>query len=131
LQAKGAGIASNAAPADGYVEYASNGVPTVVVEEGTLNVQMAGVDHTLGRGDKMTLDSTATAEPMRMAASTGTGDDTKKAAAYATDGAGHSYGGISGAGWTAIGTVLVATGGAVAAGVSTDNQSNGQNNGSN
>jgi len=128
LQAKGAAIASDAAPADGYVEYGPDGVPSVFVEEGNVNIQMAGVDHKLERGDKLALDGSAQSEPMRVAASSG--DETKKAAAYGTDSGHHTYGGVSRAGWTAIGTVLVAAGAATAVAVSTDDQNNDDNNGS-
>jgi hypothetical protein len=130
LQAKGASIASDAAPADGYVEYGADGVPTVVVEEGGLNIQMAGVDHKLERGDKLALDSTMDAGPTRLAASDGSGDETKKAAAYSTDTGKHRYGGLTPAGWTAIGTVIVAAGTATAVAVSSDNQNSDDNNGS-
>jgi hypothetical protein len=118
LQAKGAGIASDAAPADGYVEYGQDGVPVVVVEEGSLNVQVAGADRTVASGERLALNGDASAEPMRMAAND---DETKKASAYSTSGSGKkTYGGISGAGWTAIGGVLALTAGAVGVALSDD-----------
>jgi hypothetical protein len=120
LQAKGAGIASDAIPADGYVEY-QDGVPVVVVEEGTLNVQVAGADRKLARGEKLALNSDPSAEPIRMAAND---DESKKAGGtYSTTSGGtKTYGGISGAGWTAIGAVLALTGGAVGLALSDDDQ---------
>jgi len=111
LQAKGAGIATRRAAADGYVEYDKHGVPTVVVEEGSLLVQVAGVDKTLSRGDRLALQGHAMAtedEPMQLAAND---DDDKKAAAMAAGGGGATYGGLSAGAWTAIGVVVAATGG--------------------
>jgi hypothetical protein len=126
LQAKGAGIASDAMPADGYVEYGQDGVPVVVVEDGSLMVQMAGTDRHLARGEKLALESTAQAEPIQLAASNG--EDEKKAAAAMPGSGGHTtYGGISGAGWTAIGGVLALTGGAVGLAASNDHQGGDRN----
>jgi hypothetical protein len=128
LQAKGAGIASDAMPADGYVEYGQDGVPVLVVEEGSLNVQVAGADRKLARGEKLALNANAQPEPVRLAAND---DETKKAAAYSTSSGGKkTYGGISGAGWTAIGAVLVLTGGAVGLAVSDDDQNDDDDDGS-
>ena len=115
LQANGAGIATKQAAADGYVEYDKHGVPHVVVEEGSLNVQIAGVDKTLTRGDRLPIEGSAVAtegEPMQLAAND---DDDKKAAAMAAGGGGATYGGLSAGAWTAIGVVVAATGGAIAA----------------
>lgn len=115
LQAKGAGIATKRAAADGYVEYDKHGVPTVVVEEGSLLVQVAGVDKHLSRGDRLSLKGSAEAmpeeQPMQLAAKD---DDDKKAAAMAAGG-GATYGGLSAGAWTAVGVVVAATGGAIAA----------------
>jgi hypothetical protein len=116
LQAQGAGIATKQAAADGYVEYDGQGVPVVVVEEGSLLVQIAGVDKTLSRGDRLALEGSAVAtpedEPMQLAGATD--DDDKKAAAMAAGG-GATYGGMSTGAWTAVGVVVAATGGAIAA----------------
>jgi hypothetical protein len=127
LQAKGAGIASDAMPADGYVEYGQDGVPVVVVEEGSLMVQVAGMDRKLARGEKLALDSNAQPEQMRLAAND---DETKKAAATSTGRTGKRYGGISGAGWTAIGTVAVLTAAGLAVGLSNDEQNDSDSPGS-
>jgi hypothetical protein len=120
LQAKGAGIASDSAAADGYVEYDASGTPVVVVEEGSLMVQVAGMDRRLGRGEKLALNADAQPETIQLAAND---DDRKKAAGMATSG-GKTYGGVSGAGWVAIGTVVAATGAAVAV-AETDDDDNG------
>jgi len=118
LNAEGAGIHSQKAAADGYVEYGQDGVPVVVVEEGSLNVQIAGVDSELTRGQKMALKPDASAEKIQIAAShegemKGDDDDRDKGGAMFMGG--KKYGGLSIAGWTALGVVGAATGGAIAA----------------
>ncbi|RMD81975.1 MAG: hypothetical protein D6815_10370 [Candidatus Dadabacteria bacterium] len=117
LKAQGAGIGSKATPADGYVEFDENGVPVVVVEEGSLRVQYAGMERELKRGERLALKSDA--EPVQVAASDEE-ENRKKAAAVAAGGAaaggagGAAFGGLSAAAWTAIGVVAAATGGAIA-----------------
>ena len=122
LQADGAGIASQTTAADGYVEYGTDGIPVVVVEEGALMVQVAGVDKHLTRGERLplrtdqptTAQAQQAAEPIQLAQADEDDSDRKKAAAVA-GGAGGAAG-ISAAGWTAIGIVGAAVvGGAVAA----------------
>jgi len=121
LQADGADIESQTTAADGYVEYGTDGIPVVVVEEGALMVQIAGVDKQLTRGERMPLrdaQPTAvqqqTAEPIQLAQADDD-SDRKKAAAVA-GGSAAGAGGISAAGWTAIGIVGAAViGGTVAA----------------
>ena len=115
LQAKGAGIKSDTTAADGYVEYGRDGVPVVVVEDGSLNVQVAGVDRKVLRGEQLALSSGSQPEPVRLAEASG---ESKKAAATATKTGAKTYGGISAAGWTAIAAVTAATGAAIGAGVS-------------
>ncbi|RMF22948.1 MAG: hypothetical protein D6760_06345 [Deltaproteobacteria bacterium] len=117
LKAEGAGIGSKTAPADGYVEFDEHGVPVVVVEEGSLHVQVAGVDRELTRGERMALKSDA--EPMQVAANNDDEENRKKAAAVAAGGAGAAAGGATLAGlsattWTALGVIVAATGGAIA-----------------
>ena len=125
LMAKGAGIASDAMPADGYVEYGADGVPVVVVEDGSLMVQVGGVDRKLTGGEQLALNGKGQPAPAPTAVS---GAETKKAAAAATGKGGvlNTYGGISPPGWTAIAGVAALTGGAIAVGVD-----GGDNNGSN
>jgi hypothetical protein len=128
LAAKGAGIASDVMPADGYVEYGKDGVPVVVVENGALTVQLAGVDRQVASGERLALRANSRPEPVPPAAS---GGESKKAAAAAMGNAGeNTYGGISPAGWTAIAGVAALTGGAIAVGLS-DNANGSDNNGSN
>jgi hypothetical protein len=124
LQAQGAGIASDATSADGYVEYGKDGVPVVVVEDGSLMVQLAGTDRKLTSGEKLALTSGSQPEPIQLAAND---SESKKAAAATASGkAGKTtYGGISAAGWTAIAGVVALTGGAVAVGVNSDSSGNG------
>lgn len=122
LQADGADIGSDMSAADGYVEYGTDGIPVVVVEEGALMVQVAGVDQRLSRGERLALRSDhqqATPEPIQLAQAD-TDDDRQKAkgAAVATGG---KTGGVSAAGWTAIGIV----GAAVVGGVVAATQSSG------
>jgi hypothetical protein len=117
LNADGAGIHSQKAAADGYVEYGDDGVPVVVVEEGSLNVQIAGVASELSRGQKMALKPDASAEKIQLAGShegmmkEDEDRDRDKAGGWM---GGKKYGGLSIAGWTALGVVGAATGGAVA-----------------
>ena len=114
LKAEGAGIGSKSAPADGYVEFDEDGVPVVVVEEGSLHVQVAGVDRELTRGDRMALKGEA--EPVQVAANDDE-ENRKKAAAVAAGGAaagGATIGGLSATTWTALGVIVAATGGAIA-----------------
>jgi len=125
LQAKGAGIASDAMPADGYVEYGQDGVPVVVVEDGSLMVQVGGNDRRLARGERLALNTGSQPEPIQLAQAD---SDAKKAAAATKSGT--TYGGISGGGWTAIAGVLVATGAAVGVAVSDDEQNDDDGNGS-
>jgi hypothetical protein len=116
LQANGAGIKTHNTAADGYVEYDQHGVPFVVVEEGNLRVQVAGVDKNLARGDRFAIDSDAAIdeESMQLAGATDDDNDRKAAAMVAADG-GATYGGLSAGAWTAVGVVVAATGGAIAA----------------
>ena len=115
LQANGADIETQNTAADGYVEYDKHGIPVVVVEEGNLRVQIAGVDKNLVRGDRLAIDGDAAIdeESMQLAGATGDDDD-RKAAAMAAD-SGATYGGLSAGAWTAVGVVVAATGGAIAA----------------
>ncbi len=119
LAAKGAGIVSDAMPADGYVEFDESGTPVVVVEDGSLKVQVAGVDRQLTRGERMALSADAQPEQMQLASNDD--NDRKKAAAAATGGGG-GVGGISGAGWTAIAAVVAGVGAGVGVAVSDDDQ---------
>ncbi len=116
LKAEGAGIGSKTAPADGYVEYDEHGVPTVVVEEGSLHVQVAGMDRELTRGDRMELK--AEAEPVQVAANDEE-ENRKKAAAVAVGSSAGAVGGATFLGlgataWTALAVVGAAVGGAIA-----------------
>lgn len=113
LQAKGADIGTQQAAADGYVEYDKHGVPVVVVEEGSLMVQVAGVDKQLQRGERLSLDAAASTQEEPVQVAMDDGDDRKAAAAAA--GGGATYGGLSAGAWTAVGVVVAATGGAIAA----------------
>lgn len=119
LKAKEAGIGSKSAPADGYVEFDENGVPILVVEEGSLQVQLAGMERELSRGERMVL--AADAEPVKVAQADDEEGNRKKAAAAAATGAGAgaglgaaTFGGLSVTTWTALGVVAAATGGAIA-----------------
>jgi hypothetical protein len=111
LKADQGAIVSQTAAADGYVEYGSDGVPVVVVEEGNLMVQVAGADRTLARGERMALRPDAA--PMQVAAADKDEGDSRKAAAAAAGGGGKKAG-LSAAGWTAIGIVAAGVGGAFA-----------------
>ena len=125
LQADGADIISDDAAADGYVEYGTDGIPVVVVEEGTLMVQVAGVDQQLTRGERLALrsdDQQATPEPIVLAQADTDDDDRQKAAAVATTG---KTGGVSAAGWTAIGIVGAAVVGGVVAATQTSSNGGG------
>jgi len=126
LQADGAGIGVQTAAADGYVEYGSDGVPVVVVEEGSLMVQVAGVDRELSRGERLALKADASAEPVQLAMNGDDDDDNKKAGAAMTgSGGGGTYAGLSGAGWTAVGIVAAAVGGAFAVSSLSDDDDDG------
>lgn len=126
LQADGAGIASDRTAADGYVEYGTDGIPVVVVEEGALMVEVAGVDRKLSRGERMPLAAAQqyqqlaqaqTQEPIRLADAHGAEseeDDDMAGGAVAPTAT--TVAGIGAAGWTAIGVVGAAVvGGVVAA----------------
>ena len=113
LQAKGAGIMSQTASADGYVEYGPDGVPVVTVEEGNLLVYVNGVERELTQGESLVLQTDAEMEPVQLAAQHGKDeddDDKKAGAAMVTSGEATS--GVSTTTWTAIGLVAVAAGGA-------------------
>ncbi len=125
LQADGAGIASDRTAADGYVEYGTDGIPVVVVEEGALMVEVAGVDRKLSRGERMPLASqkyqqlaqAQTDEPIRLADGHGAeSEDNNEMAGAAVAPTATTVAGIGAAGWTAIGVVGAAVvGGVVAA----------------
>lgn len=128
VRANGAGIASDAMPADGYVEYGKDGVPVVVVEDGALMVQVAGMDRKLESGEQLALKGNSQPEPVRTAAN---GDESKKAAAAAmSKGGPNTYAGVSPAGWTAIAGVAALTGSAIAVGVSSGSGNGNDSNGS-
>ena len=110
LRAEGADVGTRTASADGYLEIANDGSAVVVVEEGSLNVQVAGVDRELKRGQSMSLE--AGAGTVRLAGAEG---DAAAAGAGAAA-AGTTIAGISTAGLTAIGVVAVGVGAAAAAG---------------
>jgi len=115
LQASGAGIVPQSGAADGYVEYGHDGVPVVVVEEGALNVQIAGVGRTVKRGERVSLTATQAQtepEPVQLAGADEDNDDQHRAAAVAVGG-GATYAGLTAAGWTAVALVAGAVTGAV------------------
>ena len=111
LNAQGSAIASAERAADGYVEYNAAGVPVVVVEDGSLNVQLAAGDtKTLGRGERMSLGATGATgatEPVKVAEAD---DDDRKAGAAASEES-KTYAGLSASGWTAVAVVAGAIGG--------------------
>ena len=110
LNAQGAAIASNDRAADGYVEYDASGVPVVVVEDGSLNVQLAAGDtKTLARGERLALGAAQGGEPVQVAQSD---DDERKAGAASSGDGGKTYAGLSPTGWTAVAVVAGAIGGA-------------------
>jgi hypothetical protein len=117
VNARGAAIASGAQAADGYVEYDASGVPVVVVEDGSLTVDLgSGAKRTLARGERLTLaDAQAGERPVQVAAAE---DDERRAGAAASGGDGEpATAGIGVAGWTAVAVVAGALGGAVYYGV--------------
>ncbi len=108
LQASGAGIAPRSGAADGYVEYGSDGVPVVVVEEGALNVQIAGIGHTVQRGERVSLTATEAQiepEPVQLAGADENDENDRRAAAAVAVGGGATYAGLTAAGWTAVALV--------------------------
>ena len=109
LNAQGSAIASVERAADGYVEYNASGVPVVVVEDGSLNVQLAAGDtKTLGRGERLSLGASAgTVEPEKVAQAD---DDDRKAGAAASEET-KTYAGLSSTGWVAVAVVAGAIGG--------------------
>lgn len=110
LNAQGSAIASGERAADGYVEYNAAGVPSVVVEDGSLNVKMAAGDlKTVGRGERLSLGAgtAAAGQPVQVAE---TEDDDRKAGAAASE-EGKTYAGLSASGWTAVAVVAGAIGG--------------------
>ncbi len=113
LNAQGAAIASGDRAADGYVEYNASGVPVVVVEDGSLNVQLAaGNMQTVGRGERLALGgATATAEAAQVAQADDEDVDRKAGAASSEEGT-KTYAGLSATGWTAVAVVAGAIGGA-------------------
>lgn len=125
LQASGAGILPQSGAADGYVEYGHDGIPVVVVEEGALNVQIAGIARTIQRGERVSLSATQAQrapeiEPVQLAGADDEGDGHRRAAAVAVGG-GATYAGLTAAGWTAV--ALVA--GAVTAAAVVNDDNNG------
>ena len=104
LTATGAGISSGKAAADGYVEIDAAGKSAVVVEQGSLKVQIAGLSHEVKRGERLELSEDA--EPVRLA-----GAEAGAAAASGT-----TIAGLSTTALTAIGVVAVGVGAAAAAG---------------
>jgi len=104
LKAERAGITADKAAVDGYVEIDNEGQAAVVVEKGSLTVQIAGLSHEVERGERLELS--ADAEPVRLAGA--------EAGAAAAGGA--TVAGISSAGLTAIAVVAVGVGAAAAAG---------------
>jgi hypothetical protein len=110
LNAQGAAIASGERAADGYVEYDSSGVPVVVVEDGSLNVQLAaGNTKTVARGERLALGANG-GEPIAVAQAD---EDVDRKAGAAASGEGtKTYAGLSATGWTAVAVVAGAIGGA-------------------
>ncbi len=104
LKAEQAGITADKAAVDGYVEIDDEGQAAVVVERGSLTVQIAGLTQEVERGERLELS--ADAEPVRLA-----GAEAGAAAASGT-----TVAGISTAGLTALGVVAVGVGVAAAAG---------------
>ena len=117
LQAEGADIASRRTAADGYVEYNSDGTPVVVVEEGSLNIQVAGIDRTVSRGERVALgaatsrSTASTAQPVVVAGASKS-EQNRKAGGAAVGGGAASAGTAS-----AVGTTAAATGGMTVAGM--------------
>jgi len=105
LKAEQAGITADKAAVDGYVEIDDEGQAAVVVEKGSLTVQIAGLTHEVERGERLELS--ADAEPVRLAGA---------AAGAAAASGGTTVAGISTAGMTALGVVAVGVGAAAAAG---------------
>ena len=87
--------------ADGYVEVNKAGSAVLAVEEGTINVRVAGVDRTLTQGQQIQLSGD---KPMRLA-----GSDSEDAAAAAV------VGGAAGGGAATIGGVAIGTAASIAA----------------
>ena len=87
--------------ADGYVEVNKAGNAVLAVEEGTINVRVAGVDRTLTQGQQIQLSGD---KPMRLA-----GSDSEDAAAAAV------VGGAAGGGAATIGGVAIGTAASIAA----------------
>ena len=80
----------------------------------SLMVQLAGVDTEVRRGERLVLDSQGTTQPIQVAANHDDDDsDSQKAAMAATSDYGATYLGMTTAGWTAVGIVAAAVGGAV------------------
>ncbi len=104
LTAIGAGISSGRAAVDGYVEIDTAGESAVVVEEGSLKVQIAGLSHEVERGERLELS--ADAEPVRLAG----------AEAGAAASSGTTVAGLSTTALTALGVVVAGVGVAAAAG---------------
>ena len=104
LKAEQVGITADKAAVDGYVEIDDEGQAAVVVEKGSLTVQIAGLTQEVERGERLELS--ADAKPVRLA-----GAEAGAAAASGT-----TVAGISTAGLTALGVVAVGVGVAAAAG---------------
>ena len=88
----------------------ASGVPVVVVEDGSLNVQLAAGDtKTLGRGERLSLGATdsTTTEPVKVAEA----EDVDRRAGAAASEEGKTYAGLSATGWTAVAVVAGAIGG--------------------
>ena len=107
LKAEQAGITADKAAVDGYVEIDDEGQAAVVVEKGSLTVQIAGLTHEVERGERLELS--ADAEPVRLAGAAVAG-------AAAASGSGTTIAGVSSAGLTALGVVAVGVGAAAVAG---------------
>ena len=119
LTALDAGIASDAMPAAGYVEYGDDGVPVVVTEQGRVSVHMGNAHQTIRTGERLVLKAGEYPEEAIEPASEEPGEESesKKAAAAPeeADQPKRKFLGLSGWGWTGIAVVAAAVGGGVAA----------------
>jgi hypothetical protein len=100
--------------ADGYVEVNKAGNAVLAVEEGTINVRVAGVDRTLTQGQQIQLSGD---KPMQLA-----GSDSEDSAAAAVAGGAAGAGAGATIGGVAIGSVasIAMVAAAVAVVVETD-----------
>lgn len=119
LTALDAGIASDAMPTAGYVEYGANGVPVVVTEQGRVSVDLGGTRRTIRAGERLVLKAGEyPEEAIEPVDEEPTDEAESKKAAEApvqSDQPRRKFLGLSGWAWTGIAVVAAAVGGGVAA----------------